>query len=97
MDVPLALNDIGTRYRVKGYKRKSSTFSHKTVVGGLSAFLTALNDRNKSFVFLFLMMGACIHQKSDSSHATSNYGYCSPIKKHQCALITAKDFMGLGF
>lgn len=37
MDVPLALNDIGIRYGSKGYKRKSSTFSHKAVVDGLSA------------------------------------------------------------
>ena len=38
MDVPLAHNDIGIRNGLKG-KRKSSTFSHKTDVGGLSALL----------------------------------------------------------
>ena len=46
MDVPLALNDIGIRNGLKGYKEKSSTFSHKTVVDGLSAFLAVSNDRN---------------------------------------------------
>lgn len=40
MDVPLALNNIGILYGLKGYKnRKSSTFSHQTNVVGLSAFL----------------------------------------------------------
>lgn len=53
MDVPLALNDIGIRYGLKGYKRKSSTFSHKTVVDGLSTFLTVSNDRNGMIVDLF--------------------------------------------
>ena len=71
MDVPLALNDIGTHYGVKGYKRKSSTFSHKTVADGFSAFLTVLNDRKKSFVFFLLMMGSGIH-KSESPHTTVN-------------------------
>ena len=37
MDVPLALNDIGIRYGLKGYIRKSSTFSLQTDVVGLSA------------------------------------------------------------
>ena len=39
MDVPHALNDIGIRQGLKGYKRKSSTISHKAGVGGLSVFL----------------------------------------------------------
>ena len=39
MDVPLALNDIGILLKgLMGYKRKSSTISHKTDVVGLSAF-----------------------------------------------------------
>ena len=38
MDVPLALNDIEIRLGLKGYKRKSSTFSLQTDVVGLSAF-----------------------------------------------------------
>ena len=37
MDVPLALNDIGIRHGLKGYTRKSSTFSLQTDVVGLSA------------------------------------------------------------
>lgn len=53
MDVPLALNDIGIRNGLKGYKEKSSTFSHKTVVDGLSAFLAVSNDRNEMIVDLF--------------------------------------------
>ena len=53
MDVPLALNDIGIRNGLKGYKEKSSTFSHKTVVDGLSAFLAVSNDRNGRIVDLF--------------------------------------------
>ena len=60
MDVPLALNDIGIRYGSKGYKGKSSTFSHKTVVDGLSAFLLFKNDRERSFVPLLLMMGKAV-------------------------------------
>ena len=39
MDVPLELKDIGIRHGFKGYKRKSSTFSPKTDVVGLSAFI----------------------------------------------------------
>ncbi len=39
MDVPLALNDIGIRYGLKGYNRKSSTFSLQTDVVGLSALI----------------------------------------------------------
>lgn len=38
MDVPLALNNIEVRYGFEGYKRKSSTFSPKTDVVGLSAY-----------------------------------------------------------
>ena len=37
MDVPLALNDIGILKGLMGYKRKSSTISHKTDVVGFSA------------------------------------------------------------
>ena len=37
MDVPLALNDIRIRLGLKGYTRKSSTFSLQTDVVGLSA------------------------------------------------------------
>lgn len=48
MDVPLALNNIGIRNGLKGYKGKSSTLSHKTVVDGLFAFLKVLNDRRSS-------------------------------------------------
>lgn len=40
MDVPLALNDIGIRYGLKGYIRKSSTFCFRTDVVGLSAFIS---------------------------------------------------------
>ena len=36
MDVPLALNNIGIRHGLKGYTRKSSTFSLQTDVVGLS-------------------------------------------------------------
>ena len=39
MDVPHALNNIGIRHGLKGYTRKSSTFSLQTDVVGLSAFL----------------------------------------------------------
>lgn len=39
MDVPLAINDIGIRQGLKGYKRKSSTFSQITGVVGLSALV----------------------------------------------------------
>lgn len=41
MDVPLALNDIGIRNGLKGRKRKSSTYSKKTGVVGLSALYMA--------------------------------------------------------
>ena len=38
MDVPLALNHIGIPSGLKGYKRKSSTFSLQTDVVGLSVY-----------------------------------------------------------
>jgi hypothetical protein len=38
MDVPLALNDIGIRKGLKGYKRESSTLCLTTDVVGLFAF-----------------------------------------------------------
>ena len=53
MDVPLALKDIGIRYGLKGYNRKSSTISHKTGVGRLFGF----------FICLVLISG-CSSQKS---------------------------------
>lgn len=37
MDVPLAQNHIGIRSGFKGYRRKSSTFSHQADVDGLFA------------------------------------------------------------
>lgn len=37
MDIPLAQNYIGIRTWFKGYRRKSSTFSHQTDVDGLFA------------------------------------------------------------
>lgn len=40
MDVPLAHYDIGIRHGLKGYERKSSTFSPKADVVGLSALFT---------------------------------------------------------
>ena len=39
MDVPLVLKDIRIRHGLKGYTRKSSTFSLQTDVVGLSAFI----------------------------------------------------------
>ena len=38
MDIPLELNNIEIRHGLKGYTRKSSTFSLQTDVVGLSAF-----------------------------------------------------------
>ena len=38
MDVPLAHDYIGIQNRFKGYRRKSSTFSHQADVVGLSVF-----------------------------------------------------------
>lgn len=45
MDIPLAQNYIGIRIGFKGYKRKSSTFSHQADVDGLFALY---GDSNKS-------------------------------------------------
>ena len=42
MDVPLALNDIRIRLGLKGYTRKSSTFSLQTDVVGLSVYIDNL-------------------------------------------------------
>ena len=39
MDIPHVLNEIKVRYGLKGYKRESSTFSHKTDAVGLSVFI----------------------------------------------------------
>ena len=39
MDVPLALNNIGIRHGLKGYTRKSSTFSLQTDVVGFSVYI----------------------------------------------------------
>jgi hypothetical protein len=55
MDVPLVLNNIGIRYTVKRYKRKSSTFSHTTVVDGFFAFLLNPDDRNGAIDVLLLI------------------------------------------
>ena len=41
MDVPLVLKDIGIRHGLKGYTRKSSTFSLQTDVVGLFALYRA--------------------------------------------------------
>ena len=45
MDVPLAINDIGIRNGLKGYKRKSSTFSQQADVVGLSAYISFFFER----------------------------------------------------
>lgn len=45
MDIPLELNDIRIRLGLKGYTRKSSTFSLQTDVVGLSAFIENLGSR----------------------------------------------------
>lgn len=55
MDVPLVLNNIGIRSGFKRYKRKSSTISHTTDVGGFSAFLLNPDDRNGSIDILLLI------------------------------------------
>lgn len=39
MDVPHVLTDIEIRQGLKGYKRKSLTFSYKTDVVGFSVFI----------------------------------------------------------
>ena len=55
MDVPLGLKDIEIRHGLKGYKRKASTISHTTDVGGFSAFLLNHDDRNGSIDILLLI------------------------------------------
>ena len=45
MDVPLVLIDIGIRHGLKGYTRKSSTFSLQADVVGLSVFIDNLSVR----------------------------------------------------
>ena len=40
MDVPLVLKDIGILHGLKGYTRKSSTFSLQTDVEGLFAYIS---------------------------------------------------------
>ena len=45
MDVPLALKNIGILHGLKGYTRKSSTFSLQTDVAGLSVFIDNLGVR----------------------------------------------------
>lgn len=39
MDISLALNDIEIRQGIKGYKRKSLTFSHKADVVGYAMYI----------------------------------------------------------
>ena len=58
MDVPLELNDIGIQKGLKGYKRKSSTFSSKTDVVGLSALYKSricFSDRNDNCDYSLLL------------------------------------------
>lgn len=55
MDVPLTLNDIGIRNGLKGYKGKSSTFSHKAVVDGLSAYSMTITLRTRNVKLNFSM------------------------------------------
>lgn len=43
MDVPLAINDIGIRNGLEG-NRKSSTFSHKADVVGLSVYFNFFKE-----------------------------------------------------
>lgn len=45
MDVPHVLNDIEIRQGLKGYKRESSTFSHKADVVGFPVFIGNLSVR----------------------------------------------------
>ena len=56
MDVPLALNDIGIRHGLKGYTRRSSTFSLQTDVVGLSAFID-IWARDGYFVLVNVIKG----------------------------------------
>ena len=53
MDVPLALKDIGIRHGLKEYKRKSSTFSPKADVVGLSASFTMAKMRVTNYLPIF--------------------------------------------
>ena len=53
MDVPLAHYDIGIRHGLKEYKRKSSTFSPKADVVGLSASFTMAKMRVTNFLPIF--------------------------------------------
>lgn len=59
MDVPLALKNIGIRNGLNGYKRKSSTFSHKAVADGFSVFLILQIDRKSPFAPLLENGGGC--------------------------------------
>lgn len=58
MDVPLAINDIGIRNGLKG-NRKSSTFSHKADVVGLSALI-----ENDFLIFFCIWLVTTIPSKS---------------------------------
>lgn len=53
MDVPLAHYDIGIRHGLMGYKRKSSTFSPKADVVGLSALFTMAPIRVTNYLAIF--------------------------------------------
>ena len=53
MDVPLVLNDIGIRHGLMGYKRKSSTFSSKADVVGLSALFTMTTMKITNYMLIF--------------------------------------------
>ena len=57
MDVPLALKDIGIRYGLKGFKRKSSTYYHLADAVGLSALYVWL-------LFKFIIKVREIHSMS---------------------------------
>ena len=50
MDVPLALNDIGIRYGLEGYRRKSSTFSRQTDAVGLSVLFKMATMRITNYL-----------------------------------------------
>lgn len=53
MDVPLAHYDIRIRHGLKKYKRKSSTFSPKADVVGLSALFTMATMRVTNYFSIF--------------------------------------------
>jgi hypothetical protein len=53
MDVPLAHYDIGIRYGLKGFKRKSSTFYHLAGAVGLSALFTMATMRITNYLLIF--------------------------------------------